>query len=388
MQKIYRLLLKLITANFGIMCFGDIYFLVALYMESYGIDDPETIGWILSAYFAASALSRPFVGWVVEKFSFKPVLIVASVSCVASGAGVALSGASVPLILFFRAVAGLSSSLFLVAITTYQTLAVPEEVRGSSFTLVTAGTIAPLVTVVPLAEWLLRTGRPGLYIWFPIIPAFLCLFASASLQYSDGPVTKSRDWGSYREVFANPALKVLFPSVIFFAMTDAAIVSFAGLALEKNLVASAFISSEALTAVLIRVFGFRLMDVMPRSRLAALSFSVTACSLFAATFAKSNTAFIIWGVVYGVAMGYGFPLHLSLIGDAVSERLRPKATAMVWFLMSVCFFISPAITGYLASRLSFASAYRIIMVCIIATAPLVHRRFVRYFKPAGSDLYF
>jgi MFS family permease len=383
LKRIYRLLLKLITANFGIMCFGDIYFLVALYMTNYGIDDPETIGWILSAYFAASALSRPFVGWVVERFSFKPVLIVASVFCVASGAGVALSGSSVPLILFFRAVAGLSSSLFLVAITTYQTLAVPEEVRGSSFTLVTAGTIAPLVTVVPLAEWLLRAGKPGLYIWLPVLPAFLCLFASMSLRPSDGVVTKSRDWGSYREVFTHPALRILFPSVICFAMTDAAIVSFAGLALEKKLVASAFISTQAFTAVLIRVFGFRLMDIMPRSRLAALSFLVTGGSLFAATFMESNMGFMAMGIVYGVAMGYGFPLHLSLIGDAVSERLRPKATAMVWFLMSVCFFLSPVITGYLARRFTFAVAYRIIMSCIIIVTPLIHRRFTKSFKSAG-----
>lgn len=303
MKRIYRLLLKLITANFGIMCFGGIYFLVALYMESYGIDDPETIGWILSAYYAASAMSRPFVGWVVEKFSFKPVLIIASVFCVASGAGVALTGSSVPLILFFRVVAGLSSSLFLVGITTYQNLAVPEEVRGSSFTLVTAGTIAPLVTVVPLAEWLLRAGKPGLYIWFPVLPAFLCLFASMSLRPSDGVVTKSRDWGSYREVFTHPALRILFPSVICFAMTDATIVSFAGLALEKKLVASAFISSQAFTAVLIRVFGFRLMDIMPRSRLAALSFLVTGGCLFAATFMESNAGFMALGVTNTGTMG-------------------------------------------------------------------------------------
>lgn len=66
------------VGNFGIMAFGDVYFLIALYLESHGISDPETIGWILSAYFAASVLSRPFIGWVVERLSFKPILITAS----------------------------------------------------------------------------------------------------------------------------------------------------------------------------------------------------------------------------------------------------------------------------------------------------------------------
>lgn len=364
------------------MSFGNIYFLLALYMESYAINDPETIGWILSAYFAASTLSRPFVGWIVERFSFKPVLVAASCACIASGGGVALSGSSVPLILFFRAVTGLASSLFLVALTTYQTLAVPEEVRGSSFTLVTAGTIAPLVTVVPLAEWLLKSGRPEMYIWLPILPSLLCLLVAGLLRPSDGAFSMRRDWGSYRDVFRNKELRILFVSVILFALTDAAIVSFAGLALEKGLVASAFISAQALTAVLIRLFGFRLMDVMPRSRLAALSFSITGGCLFAATFVGSNVAFVFWGVIFGIGMGYGFPLHLSLIGDAVPEKLRPKATSMVWFLMAGCFFVSPVITGYLARRLSFAAAYRIITGCILAAVPFIHRRFVRHFSRA------
>jgi MFS family permease len=372
-------LIKLIAGNFGVMCFGNIYFLLALYMESYGIDDPETIGWILSAYFAASTLSRPFVGWVVEKFSFKPVLVAASVACMASGAGVALSGSSVPLIIFFRAVTGLSSSLFLVSLTTYQTLAVPEEVRGSSFTLVTAGTIAPLVTVVPLAEWLLKTGKPGMYIWLPVVPALLCLLVAISLRPSGGTFSTRRDWGTYQDVFRNRPLRILFISVMLFAMTDAAIVSFAGLALEKGLVASAFISAQALTAVLIRLFGFRLMDVLPRNRLAALSFGITAGCLFLATFVDSNVAFVVWGILFGIGMGYGFPLHLSLIGDAVPARLRPKATSMVWFLMAGCFFVSPVITGYLARRFSFAVAYRIITGGILVAVPIMHRQFNKVF---------
>lgn len=361
------------------MSFGNIYFLMALYMESYGIEDPEIIGWILSAYFAASTLSRPFVGWIVERFSFKPVLVAASLACLASGSGVAFSGPSVPFIIFFRAVTGLASSLFLVALTTYQTLAVPEEVRGSSFTLVTAGTIAPLVTVVPLAEWLLKTGRPGMYIWLPVLPSLLCLLIALSLRRSDGNFNTRRDWGTYREVFGDKNLRILFFSVVLFAMTDAAIVSFAGLALEKGLLASAFISAQAFTAVMIRLFGFRLMDVMPRNRLAALSFSITAGCLFGTTFVGSNAAFVLWGVFFGVGMGYGFPMHLSLIGDAVPDRLRPKATSMVWFLMAGCFFLSPVITGYLARWFSFTAAYRVLMGCILIAAPFMHRMFMKHF---------
>lgn len=129
---------------------------------------------------------------------------------------------------------GFGSSLFLVGLTTYQTLAVPEHIRGSSFTLATAGTIAPLVMILPLAEWLLRSGMYRAYIWFPVLAAAMCLAVAYSIGSSDEINISGADWGSYREVFKNPAIRVLFVSVILFAMTDAAIVSLAGLASEKG----------------------------------------------------------------------------------------------------------------------------------------------------------
>lgn len=372
-------LIKLVVGNFSIMSFGDIYILIPLYMEARGLNDPKTIGWVISAYYAVSMISRPFAYRVVERFSFKLIFSVTSCACIVSGAGIALSGSEVLPIIFFRAVAGLSSSLFIVCLTVYQTLIVPEQARGSSFVLVTVGSIAPLISIVPIAEWLLRVGKTDLYVWLPIIPAFLCLFIAITFNLSDETIKMRSDWGSYKEVFACPALRVLFLSVILFSLTDAVIVSFAGLALEKKLLASSFISSQALTAILTRLFGFRLMDIIPRSRFAALSFTMTGGSIIAITFAKSNAAFMIWGAIYGFAMGYGFPLHLALIGDIVSERLRPKVTSLVWFFMSVSYFILPIIIGLLAGKFSFGIAYRIIMSCVVIAAPFVHMQFIKHF---------
>ncbi|WP_296869048.1 MFS transporter, partial [Thermovirga sp.] len=372
------LLFKFIMGNFAVMSFGNIYFLLALYLAHYGINDPRIIGWILGIYFAVSAISRPFVGIIVEKLSFRRSLVAASCICLASSAGMALFSHSAVFALLFRAMAGFGSSLFLVGLTTYQTLAVPERIRGSSFTLATAGTIAPLVMVLPLAEWFLRSGMYEIYIWLPVLAAAMCLAVAYSIGFSDEVSLSGGDWGSYKDVFKEPAIQVLFISVVIFAMTDAAIVSLAGLALEKGLLASAFISTQAFVGLLIRLFGFRLMDRLPRSRLAAPSFFITAVSLMGLTFVHSNLAFVLLGVIYGIGMGLGFPLHLSLIGDAAENRLRPKATSMVWFLMAGCYFLSPVITGYLARILSFTAAFRIISALIIFSAPFVHKLFKKH----------
>ncbi|MDO9509341.1 MAG: MFS transporter [Thermovirgaceae bacterium] len=378
------LIARFIAGNFGIMAFGDIYFLMALYLQDVGVTDPRTLGWILGIYFAASTITRPVTSILIERFAFRPIMMTASVLCLASGAGVALAGTSVPLILIFRALTGFSSSLFVVGLTTYQTLTIPEEIRGSSFTLSSAGTIAPLFAILPIAEWLLRNGHSFLYIWSPLLPAILCLVVANSLPPAEDFELMKGNWGTYSDIFRIPASRTLLTSIVLFAMTDAIILSMGGLALEKGVLASSFISSQALTGLLIRVFGFRVMDRIPRSRIAALTFAVTATSAIAITFVNSNTGMVLWGVVYGIAMGYGFPMHLSLIGDAVPERLRPKATSLLWFFMAGCYFASPVITGFLASWLNFAWAFRIICGVILLSSPLMYRQFLKTFEKNSS----
>ncbi len=120
----------------------------------------------------------------------------------------------------------------------------------------------------------------------------------------------------------------------------------------------------------LRIFGFRLMDMIPRTRLAALSFLVTGGSLFLATFAESNVFFIGCAIAYGIAMGFGFPLHLSLIGDAVSERPRPKATAMVWFLMSGCFLSPPSSLDILRRCFLLPGPSELLWVLLLLPRPL------------------
>ncbi|MCF7935922.1 MAG: MFS transporter [Synergistales bacterium] len=360
---------RITGATYGIMCFGNIYFLLAPYLVQHGVTAADTIGWILGMYFATSTLTRPFGAWVVERFDFRPTLVTAALICAAGSAGVALAGNNVAAILVWRALTGFGSSLYVVGLTTYQTLVIPDETRGSAFTFISAGNIAPLVTIVPVAEWILHHGHPQLYIWLPTVAALACLVLAFSLQ--PPPMEQGggkRDWGTYREVFTHRPVRVLFLTVVLFAFIDASVVSIASLAMERGLMASFFISGNAGMAVAIRMLGFKLMDRLPRLRLPPLAFACTSLTLMGATFADSNLAFGVWGVLFGIAMGFGFPLNLALIGDVAPPRLRPKVTSLVWFCMAGSFFLSPVVTGYLATWAGPSVAFRILATVIAATA--------------------
>lgn len=380
-MKNYRFLIfKFFIANFAIMSLSNVYYLLAPYLKIYGVVDPGIVGWILGSYYAASTFSRPLVSGLVEKFGFYPTLVGAAAGNLVSSTGVALAGSSISWILLWRILTGISSSLFLVSLTTYQIIAVPDEIRGSSFSIVSAGCIAPLVTAVPLSDWLLQNGYSTPYIW---LGPFISLMSLILALFFKGDVSFEKkgknDWGRYSELFFIPRVRALFISIILFSLTDACVLSVAGLAMEKGLIPSFFISANAGLSVFIRLFLFRHMDRFPRMKLAAPMFALTSAGIFLATFAWNNMLFMLCGLLFGLGMGYGFPLHLALAGDVAPLKLRPKVTSMVWFLMAVSFFICPILIGYLSSIFDYSTSMRILGGLIFLVSPLVH---IFLWKPA------
>lgn len=373
-MKTYRLLIfKFFAANFAIMSLSNVYYLLAPYLRMYDIVDPGVIGWILGSYYAASTFSRPLVGRLVEKYGFYATMLGAACVNLISSAGVALAGPSIPLVLFWRIFTGIASSLFLVSVTTYQVISVPDEIRGSSFAIVSAGCIAPLVTAVPLADWLLHHGHPLVYIWLGPLVSLVSLILVISFEKDVSPGRKKQqDWGSYSDVFRLASVRALFISILFFSFTDACILSLAGLAMEKGLVASAFISANAALSVFIRLFLFRHLDRLPRMKMAASMIALTSAGLFLSTFATGNLVFMICGILFGLGMGYGFPMHLALAGDVAPTNLRPKVTSMVWFIMALSFFFCPLMIGYLSAVFNYQTSFRLLSVLIFLAAPFIH----------------
>jgi MFS family permease len=366
------LILRLTAANFAVNGVSNTYYLLAAYLTCLGLDDPRAAGWVLGSYYAASTLSRPFVGWLVERLPFRSSFFVGGAGLLAGTLGLALSGPSLAMLLFWRSLTGIGASLFLVALTTYQTLCVPEDHRGSSFALTSAGSIAPLVTFVPLAEAFLAGGHPRAYVLLPVAISLFCLLLALPFDPGERSIEPGEKPGTYVELFRRRPIVILFLSVTLFALTDAAMLSVTGLAHSKGLVASGFIAANAGLSVLIRITAFRLMDRLPRMALVAPSLAFTSLGLLLASFAEGNASFTACGLLFGIGMGFGFPMHLALIGDVAPRHLRAKTSSMVWFFMACCFSLSPLIMGYLAALWNYEAAFRLFGGGLIVIAPLLH----------------
>lgn len=363
------LILFLFMSNFAIYAYSNTYFFLAPYLESQGMS-ASGAGLAVSVFYAATTLARPFGGWIVERSGVRRTMILSSLGCAALSIAFAFHGKDLVPILGVRILMGLFFSVFVVAMTAYQALSVPEELRGASFALVTIGSVFPLFTVVPFSDFLLRRGASTIFLAMPPVAALLCARLSIRLKPVVLPTDGEgrRAWGTYGELFrTTPAVRMLL-SCLLFGLCDASIVYISSFAMGKGLVPSAFMIPNAVGATLIRFFGRDLFNRLPRTLLAGPSFALMAVCLVVTSYATSNTVLAVCGLIYGMGMGYAYPAHLSFTGDLVPIRLRAKAASLVFFSMDFSWFLLPLYMGFAGESAGVVHAFRwFALFCVAAS---------------------
>jgi len=364
-----RMVLRLAEGYMAIFGFSNVYYLLGVFLAMRGMATPAQTGWIMGAFYAAQTCCRPFAGQVVTKIGFRRAFASGALLCLAGSAAFALAGSSFRWMLFWRILMGIGSSLYVIALTTYQTLAIPDAIRGSAFSLISAGGIVPLVTFVPLADFLLRQGWTEAYAWFVPLIALFAFFCGLRLPELEIP----RKEGEKRNVSlltlsVRPGIRVLLVSVTLFSMTDACLLAIGEVASSRGLIPSLFLTANAAVGLLIRIGGRKILDVLPRRQMAAPALALTSLSLFAASFAGTNLAYALCGSLFGIAMGLGFPLYMALIGDVAEPHQRAAVSSLVWFSMGACFFLVPILLGNLSLFLGTGGAFRTLTALLFASS--------------------
>ena len=365
-----RQIFLVFIAYYGINCFSNVYFLFGPLYEQFGAS-PRQAGLFLSIFYMAMILCRPLGSWVMEHIGIRRALIGSSIVSALTGVGMALSVSNAAVLLFFRALSGVSVSVFIVATVAYQSMVLDAKSRGKGFALFATGSMIPMATVVPLAEWFLRQGWTALYLWLPTFVALLCL--AVSMMLKDGSPTgkkKEEAWASYSELFRRRGVAALYVTGFLMSVADGCTICVASLAAERDVAASGFMVAVAVAAILIRTVGFKVMDMAPRILLAAPAAALMGFSLLAISFTSSAAPLIIFGCAFGLGIGMGYPTDLSLVGDLLPVEFHPKATGGLLLAIDCGWFLSPLIFGFLSPLLGAAGTFRLLglFVGVAATA--------------------
>ncbi|MDR2523419.1 MAG: MFS transporter [Synergistaceae bacterium] len=375
-----RLIAYLIATTWAIYSCSNVFFLFAPYLERSGFP-PEDAGVLVGAFYGATTLARVLGGWAVERAGIRRAMAASAFLCLGA-ALLNFTASSFWFFLWIRLVMGCAYGVFVVALTTYQSLVIPEEIRGLAFAFITLGALSCLFTVVPLADWLLAQGHDKAFLALPVGAALLC----AVLAFRLPPVTSDageQSWGTWGEFCRNSPYWRIAASCVFFGLCDASIVYIPALVLSMGLAPSSFVVANGLGALAMRTLARGFFNRHPRYVFAGPSLLIMAVFLYLTPLAEDNLELFAYGFFYGVGMGYGFPAHLALIGDLAPARLRAKSSTLVYFCYDVSFFLLPVIMGFVAPMLGKTGAFQLLGLLCIASGVGVTAMWALFAKASG-----
>ncbi|MDR1136985.1 MAG: MFS transporter [Synergistaceae bacterium] len=341
-----RFVLSIFLPLYMIHCMEQVYFIYGTVLDSYGLS-PQTVGNIIGSFFLAVMLARPVGGWMIENLGIKRTLTASSILAFV-GCGMLFFTGNVPMLFAGRMLSGAAFGVFTIGIYSYQGLVSTEKTRGTLFSLTVSGGVLPTATITPFGEWLILREQTNLFLALGPLICVVCFLLGKKIIADKTPLSqRKKTWGTYRGLMSSKPFVMLAVTGIMMALVDASTASISLFASEHRLVTSYFLSSFSLAAVLVRIGGAKILNSLPRQACVAPCGMLMGFSLLMIAIMPSNTSFVVWGAMFGIGIGAGFPMMLASLNDILPPELRPKATASALLLYDAGWTVTPLLVGYL-----------------------------------------
>ncbi|MCD7952352.1 MAG: MFS transporter [Synergistaceae bacterium] len=354
------------------------YYFLLPYLEGRGISLGALGGVAIGICYGVSSFSRPLVPLFEQRLGDDKMLWGGYACFFISAAGVALFSGAMGSVIAWRGIFGLGLSMVGVSLTAYERRFIPEKIRGRSIALITTAYNLPSLVIVPVMEFLITREFYRCYIFF--FPLLIAAGTAAvrklpKIGNDESQAAGEKDGArlSYISLLRNPQIALFAASAALFALTDAGQLTFVQLSGELGLAASYFFSVSAGTALLFRILCGKLIDLLPRKICAAGATSITAAMMLMMTTVSSPSALMLYGFIFGIGIGFGYPAFMCLILDLGGRRYVTRLAVVFGLIYSGLFFLTPVIMEFFIGMTgSAALAYRIIYGgVLLATAAIV-----------------
>jgi Arabinose efflux permease len=343
----------------------NVCYLLPVYYGRLGYD-ARASAWLVASFYISSVLFRLVLVNLLPRLGLRRAFWLATVFSIFGSIFVACGGARFSLALLGRILFGFGCSLYQIGLATYQAVAFRTEERGGAFSLIMAGGLAPMMTLVPLADWLLQHAHERSYIALPLVLSILTAVVAlripglSEVRMSPPAQNGWNPLAGVGECLKLRGFRLALYSMALFSAVDAASAFMSTMTAARGMLASFFLSSNAAVGVLVRLFFGKLLDRFPRRKLAAPVMLWMAGLLLAASFVGRERHLVLLGLCFGVGMGFGFPLNLAYVSDAAPRSLQAQAVSMSWFLMGTHFAVIPLLTGWISASTGPVPAFRIV----------------------------
>jgi MFS family permease len=289
---------------------------------------------------------RPAVKWFIDRFMGKNSLFLSSVLLVVTVLMLFAAGDSFPLLLFAKAMHGVSLSIFLVANLVYLHVVLPPEMTRRGMLWLGTTAMLPELFMISYAEWAILSDRLWAYYGMLLVLALAACVLSATLTSRSAKPGRKVTMGFLLGEKGFRKLAVMaFSQAFIICMTNNFIALLLG---ERGVPVSAFFVPFALGTLLLR--GPMAMSIAARDPHKVLVAGFSMIALATAGLALSCTWMMTTSFAFLLGIGFA-PLQSTVISLAV-ETCPEDRTAVITGIMTAedtAWASGPLVGGILGS---------------------------------------
>ncbi|WP_077327945.1 MFS transporter [Virgibacillus siamensis] len=330
-------------------------------------NDPTQAGLMTTVFMAAAILTRPLIGYMMQKINMKVISTAALILLVVS-VGLSYEQDSIAVLLSLRAIHGIGFGIVSTIFATMATTIIPVKRLGEGIGYYGMATSIGTSVAPMFALALLQFYSYNVMIIFSVIltiaALLLCFFVKAPEMIVSENETADITLKEY--VFDK---KALLPCIltVFFTITLGGVISFlSGLGNEAGLKSvSLFFLVMTIMMTVIRPFSGKWFDKYGHKVViypAAISGMI---ALFLLSITHHTITLLVAGVFYGISYGIVTPTLQAIAVSFVERHKQGTANAMFFSSMDLGMAIGSTGLGMLVSVTSYHFIYGFSILSIV-----------------------
>lgn len=334
--------------------------LLPLYLEHLGADRSD-IGSLMALAALGGLLSRPLAGLALDRYGRKPTVILGTVLLVSSMAllyGVRDLGW---LIVVDRLLIGVAVGTLFTGYFTWASDLIPAERRTEGIALFGVSGLLPIGLNAFVGSMDLPPERlPTLFLALGglIGLSLLVVLPLPETLAAEQRASRGEGGAALRSLVTRRLAPVWLATATFAGLVGL-FFAFATVTAKARGIASppSLWLSYSLGAVGVRLLGGRLPDRVGPHNLVAPALGLYVLALLVCARGESREAFLVAGLLGGLAHGYCFPVLVGQVVDRSPARYRGSAMAAFTALWQATELVLPPPAGRLADAYGDASMY-------------------------------
>jgi MFS family permease len=329
--------------------------------------DATHIGLAFGLFSLSAVAARPLVGWLVDRWGRKPMLLIGAAIFALSPALYALLDALWPFQIV-RVFHGLGIAAFTTAYTTLVGDLAPPARRGGAIGLSGVTNNLGMLFAPALGVYVVTRWGYAAHFWASAGITALCLLlllpVTEPVRHTETPIDRpSRRWTVVR---MQPVWIAAF-GITGLAMAYGAVLSFlAPFADEKGLTAASgsaalttggYFSAFAVAMMLAQASAGWLSDRVGRRAVALPGMVIVVLAMIGLATARTNTALLAAGASFGLGWGLTRAGLDTTVVDAVSAEARGTAVGFLYTMFDIGVGIGSFGLGFIAQTQGYIAVF-------------------------------